>query len=406
MDERLRLGTQNRRREEYVHFSEAEMDRRRAAVREMMDEQGVEALVLYGTAGFEGEQIEYLTNYAPSFATYVVFHRDPEAPTSLLVGISNHVQYVREVADVDDIEVMLHDPPGTLAARLEGVDSVGIVGFDPRYELSMPYPHFEALRDDVDAGLVDVTAPYTAVYGGKSDEELERVREAARILDACMEAFEAALEPGVTERELGHVLARTAMDEGGAPGIDFVTSAPMEGAEPGEPLTWHHPSNRTIREGDMVTTEISALSAGYQSQIHRPYTVGASPTDTYRELFDLASEAYEDMVAALRPGNTLADVHAALAPIEESEHKIYDVMLHGYGNGYVHPFVGTEASNYWPGAEDPLTAEWELEAGQVLVVQPNVVTRDERCGLQFGTTVVVDDSPEVLQEYPAEFIEV
>lgn len=40
-----------------------------------------------------------------------------------------------------------------------------------------------------------------------------------------------------------------------------------------------------------------------------------------------------------------------------------------------------------------------------IVVQPNPITTDERYGVQVGNLVIVRDSgPEVLQEYPVEFV--
>lgn len=43
----------------------------------------------------------------------------------------------------------------------------------------------------------------------------------------------------------------------------------------------------------------------------------------------------------------------------------------------------------------------------MIVVQPNAFTADEWAGIQFDTTVVVrENGPEVLQSYPAEFVEV
>jgi Xaa-Pro aminopeptidase len=224
-----------------------------------------------------------------------------------------------------------------------------------------------------------------------------------------MEALEEAIEPGVTEQELGAVFHDTCRSEGATEsGGGFIMSAPMTGAELGEGVTWKRPSARPIEEGDIVSTELSATYRGYSAQIHRPYTVGAPPTETYEEIFELSREMYDRSIEALQPGNTPQDVYEAMEPVEESGYKIYDVMSHGYGSGYRHPFVGVEDSNYWPGEiDDPFTAEWTYEPGDVIVIQPNVLTHDETKGLQFGTTVIVtEDGPEVIQEYPAEFTQV
>lgn len=404
----FRLAEHNHRSEYYPRFSEDEFTRREENVRELMREAGYDALLFYATGDFSQWTIGYLTNYRPPFPTYLVFFEDPDVQPTLFAGLSNHVQYIREVSRVEDIRLQLDDPARNIGKRLGesdvGVETVGIVGYDPRYEISMPYGHYERLTASVDAEFVDATIPFLRLTSVKSTEEQELVEEAARIADAGLYALADAITDGASERDLEVAFRTACLNAGGSAQTDFITSAPMEGAEPGEGLPWKKPSRRSIGRGDVVLTEVSANTRGYASQIHRPVSVGEPPSDTYVELFSLAEEVYEGMLDALQAGNTVRDIYEALAPVENSEFKTYDVMLHGYGNGYIHPFVGTEASNYWPGADDPVTADWTFENGMVMVVQPNVVTADERQGLQFGTTAIVrENGAEVLHEYPAEF---
>ena len=404
-----RLGRQNSRSEYYPKFSETEFDRRRENVREMMDERDLDALLLYGDRGFHADPIDYLANYRPPFATYLAFFADPDEDSTLFVGVSNHLQYVREASVIEDLRPMLPDPARSVAERLReagvGDGRVGVVGSDPRYDLWLPHRHVETFENELDGALVDATEAYTRLIAVAGDEELDLIERSASLLDDAMRAFEDAVEPGVTEQELKGVLQETVGKAGGGLGASFISSGPMEGAEPGAVLPWKQPSSREIETGDVVNTEISAGYRGYKTQIHRPYAVGEAPTATYEDIYDVTREAYEGVIDALQPGNGAEDVYDALAPIERSEYKIYDVAVHGYGGGYRHPFVGVENSNYWPGIEDPLTEAWTFEPGNVIVVQPTAVTEDERAGIQFGTTVVVrEDGPEVLQEYPAEFV--
>lgn len=169
-------------------------------------------------------------------------------------------------------------------------------------------------------------------------------------------------------------------------------------------MPWHRPSRRPIRTGDVITTEVGAAYRGYRSQIHRPFTVGRDPTPEWEDIWALLEETYFSMLDSIRPGNTAQDLYEAVTPIERSEYKMYDVLVHGYGNGILPPLLGTGRSEYWPGGPDRITAGWTFEPGHVMAVQPNVVTEDERLGMQLGAVVVVQDgSPEVLQEYPLEF---
>lgn len=409
-----RLMDHNRREAYYHRFSEEEYARRREAVRSIMDEEGVDALVIYGNGGmFRHNQVNvhYLSNYRGVFLTYLVFFADEDEQPTLFTGISNHLQQVREVSVVDDIRLMLPDPPRRIVDRLQEANvengTIGLVGLAPRYGYTIPHAHYETLDTEIDGDIVDVTPQYLQLHMTNSEEELEWIREAAKLTDQGMETLLDTAEPGVKEYELAAEVNYTYRMGGGEPSFSVLSSAPMEGAEPGECLPWKSdPATRTVQEGDVITTELTAQFGGYSAQLHRPLTVGHPPTGVYRDLYELSVEVYQQMLDALEPGATSSDIVEAVSPIEESEYKIYDVLLHGYGNGYLPPFIGTHQSNYWPGGDDEITENWVFEEGMVVVLQPNVVTMDERQGLQFGATVVIESGgATVLNEFPVAFPE-
>ncbi|WP_338741411.1 M24 family metallopeptidase [Haloplanus salilacus] len=396
-------------RRSYRRFDDAEYERRWERLRDLLEERDLDALLVYSDGGFAAHNVAYLSNYAPSFATYLVAFTDPDEPATLFVGLNNHLQDAAERAVVDDRRVLLPEPGERVADRLRaaGVSRVGIAGYDARYDLSLPHGHYRTLETRLDADLVDATVPYARLLATKGEAELDRIRKAADALDDAMAALERAAEPGLSERELRDALGAGVADSEGHVTTTFLSTAPMEGAQSGEPLPWKRkPASRTVSRGDVITTEVSAAVGGYASQIHRPYAVGSPPTDTYRDLYAVAAETYDAIRDAIEPGATTDDVADALAPIQESEFDGYDVMVHGYGGGYGPPHVGTPDATYWPGIDDPATEGWTFEAGEVLVVQPNVVTPDEGHGVQLGTTVVVtDDGTEQLHDYPMQFIE-
>src|SRR2546430_9921029 len=94
---------------------------------------------------------------------------------------------------------------------------------------------------------------------------------------------------------------------GGQPHFAFLRSMPMD--DPNGCVPAQNPSDRRIRRGDVIITEISASCWGYSGQIHRPVFVGADPTPPWRRMFETADEAYQRMAAAVRPGATVtADI--------------------------------------------------------------------------------------------------
>ncbi|MGM0590017.1 MAG: M24 family metallopeptidase [Halobacteriota archaeon] len=395
----------------YESFPPAEYDRRHERVRQLMDDHDLDALLVHGDSVRGHHNVHYLSNYRGHGLSYLVWFADPAEEPTLFFGISNHLQYARDLSVVADVRWGEYPMTGNVVDRVESADGpdsrIGLVGVASRHDNLVPHGHYETFDARLRGELVDVTAAFERLRYVKSDEEIAWIRRGAELTDRGLEALVEAVEPGVTEHDLEAAFLSASARGGGDGYTTFISSSPMDNPDPGECLPWKEPAGRIVRSGDVVTTELSAAYGGYMGQIHRPIAVGTPPTDTYQDLFDVALETYENMVAALAPGNTARDVAEAVRPIEESEYKIYDVNLHGVGMTLQPPFIGTTGphSNYWPAHESPSTAGWTFEENQVIVVQPNVVTPDERYGLQLGTTVVVgSNGPEVIQDYPVEFI--
>ena len=73
--------------------------------------------------------------------------------------------------------------------------------------------------------------------------------------------------------------------------------------------------------------------------------------------------------------------------------------MHGYGIGLLPPWIRTRQTTH--GRDD----DWIFEAGQTIVIQPNVITQDETAGVQVGELcVVTDDGAVSLHSFPLELI--
>ena len=72
--------------------------------------------------------------------------------------------------------------------------------------------------------------------------------------------------------------------------------------------------------------------------------------------------------------------------IEETGFTIIDDLLHGYGGGYLPPILGCKSRPAGPVPQEP------FRAGQTVVIQPNIVTRDSKAGVQSGEMVLITDT--------------
>lgn len=360
---------------DFPHFSDAEYTERERRVREVMSESGVDVLVLYGNASGHNE-IMYLTNHAVSREATLVFPLEGE-PT-LIVHFSNHQQTASRLSRVSDVR-WDGDDVGEAAARclrergLEGA-RVGIAG---------PWPHYRH-RSFIEglggAEPVGLDGKLYALRIVKSPEEIAWVREGARFSDLAIAALEEGARPGMTEYELAALVESAYVPLGGTTHIHFIGVTSM--ASPGlcAPAQTH--SARRLRQNDVIMTEISAMKHGYWGQILRTFTVGAPPTPLYRSLHGIAEETFTAITSVLRDGATSEELLDAAEAVHQHGYTIYDDMVHFTVGGVYAPYLRTRRTM----AKVPSVVYRE---GMVVVVQPNVITKDHQAGVQFGEMLVV-----------------
>jgi Xaa-Pro dipeptidase len=381
-----------------LKFSAEEMARRYELTRRLLEEQRLEALVIFGNSGVNRHNHAngfWLSQWQDHHHCYLVVPRDGEPV--LLVGLANHVPNARELSDVPAIEWGGYEPGKTIAGLVSG--HVGLVGVNATWNDGMPWRHYEDLRAS-GVELVDVTREYASLRQIKSPEEIERLRGAAELSDLAIRTLQHVAKPGVAETELVALVEESYRRRGGTTRITFLRSMPMDA--PTGCLPAQNPSGRRLERGDVIITEFSASLWGYSGQVHRPVFVGAEPSAAWTALFDVAKEAYERIARGMTPGSTEGDAIRNASVIGEAGFSIYDDLIHGYGTDYGPPLVDRSCVAYWRDGTEP-PAGRSIERGMTIVIQPNPITPDERMGLQLGAlTVVTDVGAESLHAIPFE----
>ena len=138
---------------------------------------------------------------------------------------------------------------------------------------------------------------------------------------------------------------------------------------------------------------------GYSGQAQRPLFLGEGPNELYRRLFDCAQEAYTRCARVLRAGATSDDVLDAADVIHERGFAVNDEFLHGFGIGLLPPGIATRQAQ-----RGPPRPRFTFESGMCVVLQPNVVTRDERSGVQLGNLLrITETGTECLHRLPLQY---
>lgn len=379
----------------YRTFSDQEVGRRHDLVRSFLDDHELDGLVVFGwSAQNRAAQADvyYLSGYMGMRDNYVVFSRDGE-PT-LFAQSYNHVPNAADVSFLDDVRWGGVDNGQTIGEELLGrrLSRVGVVGW-------MPYQHHDSMRSAVGDAVAfqDVTPLFRRIRLRKSPEELEWLERGAAFTDAALAGLRDALVPGIKESLLAESIEAAYLGDGGLTGFYYLASTPM--SAPTRSVPAQVLSNREIAAGDVVSCEISISYAGYAGQGLRTFTVSAAPTPQIAELHDVALDVYHRVAAAIRPGSTIEDVWNASDSIAESGFSIRDGLVHGFGIGLLPPSIRTRATTH--GVDD----DWVFEAGETIVIQPNVITTDETVGVQVGELcVVTDEGARSLHSFPMELI--
>src|SRR5436190_20696480 len=105
----------------------------------------------------------------------------------------------------------------------------------------------------------------------------------------------------------------------------------------GSSISSQFPRARRVAAGDVVFAEISAMFCAYSGQVLRTYAVAAEPPPLFRELYQVAEETFDAVLAVMKAGATPMEILDAATPIAKSGFTICDDLLHGFIGGYLPP---------------------------------------------------------------------
>lgn len=357
--------------QDHPRFSDGEYRRRHAALARVMEREDVDHLLIV-TAQNVGNATRWVTGWPGTNEALTVFR--PGETMTMFVEYYNHLPQARMLARGVDVrwgEEKAIVKAGTELSR-RGARRIGVIG-------PLAGPKWKALEASCE--LVSLDAQYIALRMDKSEEEIAWLRIGAALSDAGMAALIAGTRGGMSEHELGNMIERAYVGLGGSTVIHFIGATQMAAPEVCVPRQFT--SRRCILPGDFVFCELSAAWWDYSGQVLRGFTVEAEPAPLYRDLHATAVAAFAAITQAIRPGVAATDLIEASSIIESNGFTTYDDLVHGYGGGYFAPILGSKSRP----AGHPATLT--LHENMCLVVQPNVITRDEKAGVQVGELVRV-----------------
>lgn len=244
----------------------------------------------------------------------------------------------------------------------------------------------------------------------KSQEEIEIIIANGVILGKAQAEVAKIIEPGITTKALDKVAYDYIKDNGGHPSFlgynDFPASLCIS---VNEVVVHGIPSNRVLKDGDIVSVDCGVKKNGFHADSAYTYTVG----EVKNEVLELMKHTYRSLFKGIeqaRIGNRVGDVSFAVQNYAESFKYgvVRELVGHGVGK-FLHE--APEVPNFGKRGNGPkllegmvIAIEPMITLGRRGVVQENdnwtIRTEDKKQAAHYEHTVVVrKGSAEILTTF-------
>jgi Xaa-Pro dipeptidase len=347
-------------------------DERRARLdkaRRLMSENRIDAIILTG-----GTSLNYFTgirwgNSERLFAVVIPKVGNPYIVTPAFEEDRTREQLANGPMAHTDVATWQEDEsPFALVAQ--GLKDRGIAAGRIGVEETTKFVFADSVGSAAPALKFVSATPVTAGCRMIKDaHEVELMRLASEATLKCYAAVFKALQPGMTQNQVGALIGaaygRLGFSGFASVQADEYTALPHGSVTP-----------QTLREGSIVMIDDGCTVEGYQSDITRTFVLGKA-TDKMKKVFDIVHAAQTAALKAARPGVPLENIDAAARKV---------VVDAGYGPGFkyfTHRLghgMGMDGHE-WPYLVKHNMYGWEqaltLQSGMVFSDEPGIYIRGE-----------------------------
>ncbi len=233
-------------------------------------------------------------------------------------------------------------------------------------------------------------------------EVIEAVRRASRAAAEVLAVVGAAVRPGVTTDELDALAHDECIARGGYPSPLNYNGFPKSLCTSVNEVICHGiPDDRALVDGDIVNLDVTIYLEGVHGDTNATFLVGEVDEES-RRLVQVTYECLMEGIAAVRPGQPISDIGAAI----EAHARVggYGVVRAFVGHGVARKFHGPP---HVPHHYDR-SATTIMQPGMTFTIEPMItlgtwrhvmwdddwtaVTADKRRTAQFEHTLLVTDS--------------
>ena len=318
-------------------ISDMELRRRWAETRKILREKDLEFLVTQGSNMHLGGYVRWFTDIPAeyNFHMTVLFPADDEMT---LVRTSASLIPVWALRGVKEVLYAPFAPTLNYTSEIE----IGLIEdyFIKRNPKRVGYIGTAMLTAGLMKALlekfpqtefVDITDEIDLVKALKSEDEMEFIRETARIHDEVWSAFPAIVKPGMMEYQIRAEVIKLLMDLGSEEHLIFMGTA-EQGKSCG--MSTFQYANRRVKDGDYGTLlmEVSG-PGGYYCESARNFSFG-EPCQALKNAWEVAVEGQQMTADLLMPGRDSTEIVARYNAFVAERGYSQEGRLYGHSQGY------------------------------------------------------------------------
>ncbi|MGN0015451.1 MAG: type I methionyl aminopeptidase [Candidatus Gastranaerophilaceae bacterium] len=219
----------------------------------------------------------------------------------------------------------------------------------------------------------------------KSSYEIKLMREAGRVVALVHQEMKNVIQPGVTTKYLDKVAYEVIKDNKCEPSeLGYCGFPASICASVNDEVVHGIPSDRVLKDGDIITIDVCATYRGYIGDSAWSYGVGEI-SDENKRLLEMTEKSLYAGLAQFKSGNRLEDVAGAIEDVANENQLGIIRNYGGHGVGadmHEEPFVYNYRTN------NPLI----LKSGMTIAIEPMLTLGgDDVIQLDDGWTVVTKD---------------
>ncbi len=200
----------------------------------------------------------------------------------------------------------------------------------------------------------------------KASWEIDLIRKSGRIVAEALARLTKLVEPGITTLDLDRLAEEYILKRGAKPAFKGYRGYPYSlCASVNEQVVHALPSERTLKEGDIISLDLGSIVDGYYGDAAVTVPVG-QVSDEANRLIDVTQESLRRAIDAVHPGGRLSDIsHAVQAAVEAEGFSVVRLFVgHGIGRSL---HEEPQIPNFGPPGHGPV-----LKTGMVLAIEPMV----------------------------------